>query len=66
MKMSKWLGSQRFGHDGELNNAMTSWLLLGTTVFYAEGSSKLVKHYNECLNFKNSYAKNLVKVNVEK
>lgn len=55
MHLKKWLGSQRFEDDGELKDAVSSWLKAQAADFYAEGISKLVHRYDKCLNLHGNY-----------
>lgn len=53
--MKKWLGSQHFDDDEDLQNAVTGWLRSQAAEFYAEGICKLVKRYDKCLNLHGDY-----------
>lgn len=54
-RMKKWLASQHFNDDDELQNAVTDWLRAQAAKFYEEGICKLVKRYDKCLNLNGDY-----------
>lgn len=53
--MKRWLASQRFANDEELQNAVNGWLHSQAADFYAEGISKTVPRYDKCLNLFGDY-----------
>lgn len=53
--MKKWLASQHFNDDDELQNAVKDWLRAQAAKFYEEGICKLVKRYDKCLNLNGDY-----------
>jgi hypothetical protein len=55
MNMKKWLGSQRFDDDEELQSSVVEWLQSQAVEFYDRGIQKLVKRYDKCLNVGGNY-----------
>jgi transposase len=53
--MKKWLGSQRFDDDEELQSSVVEWLQSQEVEFYDCGIQKLVKRYDKCLNMGGNY-----------
>jgi hypothetical protein len=55
MNMKKWLGSQSFDDDEELQSSVVGWLQSQAVEFYDCGIQKLVKRYDKCLNVGGNY-----------
>jgi hypothetical protein len=55
MNMKKWLGSQHFNDDEELQSSIVEWLQSQAVEFYDCGIQKLVKRYDKCLSVGGNY-----------
>jgi [histone H3]-lysine36 N-dimethyltransferase SETMAR len=53
--MKKWLATQRFEDDAELQQEVNNWLKTQAAEFYEEGIVKLIKRYDKCLNLNGDY-----------
>uniref|UniRef100_A0A1B6F3X3 Tc1-like transposase DDE domain-containing protein n=1 Tax=Cuerna arida TaxID=1464854 RepID=A0A1B6F3X3_9HEMI len=53
--MKKWLATQRFDDDAELQQEVTNWLKTQAADFYEEGIVKLIHRYDKCLNLNGDY-----------
>ncbi|GBM76750.1 hypothetical protein AVEN_86324-1 [Araneus ventricosus] len=54
-KLKEFLGGKRFGSDGVLENAVTTWLKELAAEEYDMGILKLMDRYDKCLNVGGDY-----------
>ncbi|GBL86187.1 hypothetical protein AVEN_131934-1 [Araneus ventricosus] len=50
LKLKEFLSGKRFGSDGELENAVTTWVNELASEEYDMGILKLMNRYDKCLN----------------
>uniref|UniRef100_A0A803STN5 Tc1-like transposase DDE domain-containing protein n=1 Tax=Anolis carolinensis TaxID=28377 RepID=A0A803STN5_ANOCA len=53
--MKKWLATQHFDDDLQLQEEVTNWLKMQSGKFYEEGIAKLINRYQKCLILNGDY-----------